>query len=217
MFSLRMPRDRVSAWRAAPIALAVLAAVGCGGTATTAASAASPGARQSAASAMDGMDMAAGPAASAGGMPAGGITPVPAQVLGTADWQGMKITAKAMTAVPFTVYDGTTEHTVKPGPKTSFHLMVLLTDAQTGVVIPYAGVWATITNSARIDFDERLWPMISRYMGPHYGNDVALPGTGSYRLSLLVSPPVSARHTEYQDVWLQPHRVTFTFHWEQRS
>ena len=52
--------------------------------------------------------------------------------------------------------------------------------------------------------------MISEYMGPHYGNDVSLPGAGDYQLSLLVSPPVSARHVEYQNVWLSPHRVTVT-------
>ena len=37
---------------------------------------------------------------------------------------------------------------------------------------------------------------------------------GSYRLSLLISPPVSARHVEYRDVWLKPHRVTMTFNWK---
>ena len=41
--------------------------------------------------------------------------------------------------------------------------------------------------------------MISRYMGPHYGNDVHVPGAGTYQLSLLVSPPVSARHVEYAE------------------
>ncbi len=78
---------------------------------------------------------------------------------------------------------------------------------------PLRIVWATITQGAATPFDERLWPMISRYMGPHYGYDVSLPGAGAYTLSLLVSPPVSARHVEYQDVWLKPHRVSFTFHW----
>jgi uncharacterized protein involved in high-affinity Fe2+ transport len=94
---------------------------------------------------------------------------------------------------------------------------VLLNDAQTGVVIPYASVWATITNGSKTDLDESLWPMISRYMGPHYGNNVVLSGSGTYHLSLLVSPPVSARHVEYQDVWLTPHRVNFTFQWKQTS
>jgi uncharacterized protein involved in high-affinity Fe2+ transport len=162
---------------------------------------------------MAGMDMGSGSSASAKSVPVGAIKPVPTQMLGSTTWQEMKITAQAMTAVPFVIYDGTSEQLVKPTSKTSFHLMVMLNDAQTGVAIPYAGVWATITQDGKVDFDERQWPMISRYMGAHYGNDVSLPGAGEYRLSLLVSPPVSARHVEYQKVWLDPHRVNFTFHW----
>jgi uncharacterized protein involved in high-affinity Fe2+ transport len=122
-----------------------------------------------------------------------------------------------MTPVPFLVDDGTSMREVKPPANVSFHLMVLLNDAQTGVVIPYATVWATITKGAAMPFDDRLWPMISRYMGPHYGDDVSLPGAGTYTLSLLISPPVSARHLEYQNVWLKPHEVTFTFHWKPTS
>ncbi len=155
----------------------------------------------------------AGASSSSGGVTANGIKPVPIQVLGTADWQGMKITAQVMTPVPFVVYNGTSRQLVKPG-KASFHLMVMLNDADTNVPIPYATVWATITKNGKVVFDERQWPMISRYMGPHYGNDVTLPGAGTYKLSLLISPPVSARHIEYQNVWLQPHRVNFTFPWK---
>lgn len=142
-----------------------------------------------------------------------GVKPVPTQVLGKGDWEGMKITAQAMTAVPFVIYDGNGERMVKPH-NASFHLMVTLDDEQTNVPIPYATVWATITKDGKVVFDERQWPMISRYMGPHYGNDVKLPGAGTYHLTLLVSPPVSARHVEYQHVWLKPHRVHFVFHWK---
>lgn len=214
-------------WRRA--ALALLATVVLGGCAaadknaatTTSSPASSAGSSSmgasstatSASGSMAGMDMGAG----ASGSPAGGVKPVPTQVLGTATWQGMKITAQAMTAVPFVVYDGSSEHLVKPGPKASMHLMVMLNDAYTDVPIPYASVWATITKDGKVVFDERQWPMISRYMGPHYGNDVTLPGPGTYQLSLLVSPPVSARHIEYENVWLQPHRVTFTFPWKPSS
>jgi uncharacterized protein involved in high-affinity Fe2+ transport len=56
--------------------------------------------------------------------------------------------------------------------------------------------------------------MISEYMGSHYGNNVTLPGAGHYELSLLVSPPVSARHVEYKNVWLKPHRMNFSFNWK---
>ncbi len=142
-----------------------------------------------------------------------GIKPVPTQTLATADWQGMKIVARATTAVPFVIFNGTSERMIKPG-KASFHLMVMLNDAHTGVALPYASVWATIKKAGRVVYDERQWPMISEYMGPHYGNDVSLPGAGDYQLSLLVSPPVSARHVEYQHVWLSPHRVNATFHWQ---
>jgi uncharacterized protein involved in high-affinity Fe2+ transport len=161
-------------------------------------------------SSSSGMNMVTG---ATSGASAGGIKPVPMQQLGVADWQGMKITADAMTPVPFIVYNGTTSQEIKPAKNVSFHLMVQLNDAQTGVVIPYASVWATVTKGSAMPFDNRLWPMISRYMGPHYGDDVSLPGAGTYQLTLLVSPPVSARHLEYQNVWLKPHRVTLTFHW----
>ena len=61
----------------------------------------------------------------------------------------MKITAEATTAVPFVIYNGTSEQMVKPGRNTSFHLMVMLSDAETGVAIPYSTVWATISQAAR--------------------------------------------------------------------
>ena len=166
---------------------------------------------------MTGTAMTASPSAAGGSAQAGGVSAVPMQVLGTATWQGMKVTAQAMTPVPFLVYNGTGMQQVKPARNASFHLMVLLNDAQTGVVIPYGSVWATIRQGARTSFNGSLRPTISRYMGPHYGNDVSLPGAGTYQLTLLVSPPVSARHLEYQDVWLKPHTVSFTFHWKPAS
>jgi uncharacterized protein involved in high-affinity Fe2+ transport len=142
-----------------------------------------------------------------------GITPVPTQVLSTSDWQNMKIQAMAMTAVPFVVYNGTREQTERMPKHVSFHLMVTLQDARSHEPIPYASVWATITRDGKVVYDARQWPMLAEYLGPHYGNNVALPGAGHYRLSLLVSPPVAARHIEYKNVWLKPHRVTASFNW----
>jgi uncharacterized protein involved in high-affinity Fe2+ transport len=211
---------KCAAQRAASVAAVAVLAAGCASAnKTNTASAPSTGGTtmHSSTTGMAGMAMgttstntSAGAAAEAS---VAGIKPVPTQILGTAEWQGMKIAAQAMTAVPFVIYNGTDERVVKPG-HASFHLMVLLDDAQTGVAIPYASVWATITKSSKVVSDERQWPMLSRYMGPHYGNDVTLAGPGNYKLSLLISPPVSARHIEYQNVWLKPHRVSFSFHWK---
>jgi hypothetical protein len=179
-------------------------------TTTTTVASSSAAASASGTGSMAGMNM--GPAETKA-ISVDGIKPVPTQTLASSIWQGMRVLARATTAVPFVIFNGTSERMVKPGPKSSFHLMVMLNDAHTGVPLPYASVWATITKDGKVVYDERQWPMISEYMGPHYGNDVSLPGAGQYKLSLLVSPPVSARHVEYQHVWLRPHRVTATFHW----
>ena len=203
--------------RLAPVAATALVAAACGSSNETITTVA-PGSSVSGSSpAMPGMSMSSGQATSSKAMSVNGIKPIPTRTLASATWQGMKITARETTAAPFVIYDGTTERMVKPGRRTSFHLMVMLSDAQTGVAIPYASVWATIRRAGKVIYDERQWPMISRYMGPHYGNNVTLPGAGSYQLTLLVSPPVSARHVEYQNVWLKPHRVTLVFQWRPSS
>ena len=133
--------------------------------------------------------------------------------LGDASWDGMNIQARTSAPATFMLFNGTTQELVKPTARDSFHLMVTLSDATTNVAIPYSSVWATITKNGKTIYDERLWPMISRYMGPHYGNNVALPAAGLYHLTLLVSPPVAARHLEYKNLWLTPHRVSMTFRW----
>jgi uncharacterized protein involved in high-affinity Fe2+ transport len=210
---MTLPQKRRIRHGLAILATGILLA-GCAAADKTATSSGSTTAGKAAASSsMPGMNMGGG-SGSAAAPTVNGIKPVPTQVLASTSWQGMKITAQAMTAVPFVIYNGTSEQMVKPSPHTSFHLMVMLNDAQTGVPIPYAGVWATISRAGKVVYDERQWPMISRYMGPHYGNDVSLPGAGEYQLSLLISPPVSARHVEYQNVWLSAHRVTLNFHWK---
>jgi uncharacterized protein involved in high-affinity Fe2+ transport len=200
------------AWHAA-FAAALVAVVlsGCGSSGQSGSQTSS-----SAAGTASGMGMNSN-AGSATGMEVNGIKPIPMRQLASATWQGMRIVAQEATAVPFIVYDGTRERMIKPGKKASFHLMVMLTDAHTGVTIPYATVWATIRRQGKVVYDERQWPMISAFMGPHYGNDVDLPGPGRYDLSLLISPPVSARHLEYQHVWLHPHRVEMTINWQPTS
>jgi hypothetical protein len=133
--------------------------------------------------------------------------------LGSTDWEGMSIQARTSAPATFLLFNGIAQQVVRPTTKDSFHLMVTLSDSTTGYAIPYSSVWATITRGSKIVFDERLWPMISRYMGPNYGNNVALPAAGLYHLTLLVSPPAAARHLEYKGLWLTPHRVILTFRW----
>jgi hypothetical protein len=197
---------------AASAAVVAAALAGCGAASGTASSPASSAGKAKRTS-MAGMNMGAH-AKHGLGMTLHGVKAIPTRQLASTTWQGMKIIARQGTAVPFLVFDGTRRRMVKPGPKSSFHLMVMLNDAHTGVAIPYATVWATIRRAGKVVYDERQWPMISAFMGPHYGNNVALPGSGTYQLSLLISPPVAARHLEYRDVWLKPHRINLAFHWK---
>ncbi len=153
----------------------------------------------------------------AGAAPAGRAAmpmPMPMTPLGVATWQGMQIEAVRSTPVTFGVFTGTKMQLVKATKKDSFHLMVKLTDVHTKTPVPYASVWATIKKGSKVVFDERQWPMLSAFMGVHYGNNVVLPGAGTYTLTLLIGPPQVARHPEYMHVWLKPHRVTFAFQWK---
>jgi hypothetical protein len=145
-----------------------------------------------------------------------GVKPVAIRTLATADWQDMKIQAQTMTPVSFVVFTGGGKQRLfKPPKGASFHLMVMLTDRHTHFQIPYASVWATITNSAgKVVYNDQQWPMISEYMGTHYGNNVPHLAPGSYTLKLLISPPVAARHLEYQHVWQKQHAVTEHFTWK---
>ncbi|HEX3804161.1 MAG TPA: iron transporter [Solirubrobacteraceae bacterium] len=148
-----------------------------------------------------------------------GIKPVAIRTIATSYWQDMEIQAQTMTPVAFVVFTGSgKEQTFKPGKNASFHLMIMLTDRHTHFQIPYASVWATILNTkGQAVYDERQWPMISEYMGSHYGNNVSLPRPGHYTLKLLISPPVSARHLEYAHIWQKPHTVTESFTWKPTS
>lgn len=145
-----------------------------------------------------------------------GTKPVPIRTLATAYWQDMEIQAQTMTPVPFVVFTGTgKERTFTPPKNASFHLMIMLTDRHTHFQIPYASVWATITNSAgKVVYNDQQWPMISQYMGTHYGNNVPHLAPGDYTLKLLISPPVSARHLEYAHVWRGQHEIIEHFSWK---
>jgi hypothetical protein len=134
--------------------------------------------------------------------------------LAETDWQGMRITLAAMRPQTFTIFEGLTHRTVRPTAKDNLHLMVLLADAQTSERIPYASVRAEVTEpDGHVVYDERLWPMISRSMGTHYGDNVALPRPGKYSVTLIIGPPQAARHPEYTHIWLQAKRVRVPLDW----
>jgi hypothetical protein len=129
-------------------------------------------------------------------------------------WQGMRIEAAFAPPVAFSIWNGTRLVRVRPKPSQNAHFMIVLSDAETGERIPYASVTATITDSSgKIVYSSRQWPMLSRSMGAHYGNNISLPHSGHYTLKLIIGPPAVGRHPEYEKVWLAPHTVELGFDW----
>ena len=173
----------------------------------------------SSSSGMAGMHMGGGSGSTTAVPEVNGQKPVPTQTLATSYWQGMEIQAQTRTPVRFILFNGDKEQMVDPPKHASFHLMVMLSDERTGEPMPYSGgVWATITNSTgKVVYDSQQWPMISAYMGPHYGDNVPQLASGRYKLTVLISPPNSARASEYKNVWQKPHDVTMYFRWNAKA
>jgi uncharacterized protein involved in high-affinity Fe2+ transport len=144
-----------------------------------------------------------------------GIKPVAIRTLATAYWQDMEIQAQTMTPTPFVVVDGSSEIMHRPPKGASFHLMVMLTSrTPPHYQIPYASVWATVLNRAgKQVWSAQQWPMISEYMGTHYGDNVPHLASGRYTLKLLISPPQEGRHLEYAHMWQHQHTVVTHFTW----
>lgn len=124
--------------------------------------------------------------------------------------EGMEI--RLMTADPesFFILQGEKIKTVEKKPADTFHMMVLLRDQQNGWFIPNTAVWMTIKDTkGAVVFDERMWPMLAEQI--HYGNNVALPGPGHYRIEIQIGAPQLARHRPYQEKWLKPFKVVFEY------
>lgn len=137
------------------------------------------------------------------------------KVLGQETWEGMTIAVAMSQPTRFTLFMGDQRREVNPTPDDDFHLMAVLSDEETGERIPYSTVWVTVLDvDGKVVFDERMWPMISRSMGTHYGVNVGLPQSGSYTVRLQVGPPQAARHPEYADRWLGPHRYEMNLQWD---
>ena len=206
---------RARAGTALAASLLALALAGCGGKSQAVGSL--PIITESTSSTSTGGEVSgttAGMPASHAGTSTEAMPGMPMRQVAETTWQGMRIAAAFMPAVKFSIWNGTRQQLVKPTPSENVHLMIVLSDAQTGERIPYASVAATITGPDRkVVYSNRQWPMLSRSMGMHYGNDLSLPKAGHYMLKLLIGPPAVGRHPEYQKVWLVPHTVELPFDW----
>lgn len=187
------------------ILVLVLALAACGGQ-----GAGAPAAEPTAADSSSMQDMEMDSSGDMGDMSGMAMEPV-----GQTEWEGMTISLASSPPAEHTVFQGSENRQITPTSEDSLHLMVVLADAETGERIPYSSVWLTIEDAdGTVVFDERMWPMISRAMGTHYGINVPLPAAGTYDVSVQVGPPQVARHAEYTDRWQEPYTFETELEWE---
>lgn len=97
-----------------------------------------------------------------------------------------------------------------PLSQATHHLEVKAFDVLSKAPIPYMTIKATITKldgGQPITFD--VPPMIGGAF--HYGDNVALPGKGKYRIALEIQPPQLMRYATARTRWTAAPKVSFDF------
>jgi hypothetical protein len=160
---------------------------------------------------MAGMDMGG----SGGGAGKGAAETMQMRRLGSASAAGRKVELDVSAPVTFSVYEG--EKLVKHAPTTgqNAHVMLLLSDAQTGDRLPDATITLRITDpSGKVVSSGPQYPMIGMGMGIHYGDNVTIPKSGKYVAQLVVGPPRIGRHADTTNRWNTTTRMSIPFTWD---
>ena len=107
---------------------------------------------------------------------------------------------------------GTTRNKVVVKSDDSLHLMASVWDVKTKTILPL-DVSVDISNDDGQVTTKSLWPMISPNMGYHGGDNVALPGEGTYDVTLRVGSLNMNRTKPFKGRFIKPRtaETTFTF------
>ncbi len=117
-------------------------------------------------------------------------------------------------AVEFTVSEGGEQRKHPPAPGDNAHVMVLVSDAESRDRLPDAGVTAQITGpDGEAVHNGPLYPMIGMGVGLHYGDNMKLATSGTYKAVIVVGPPQIGRHPESVDRYDGPVKLELPFEW----
>lgn len=90
---------------------------------------------------------------------------------------------------PFWLVTGTEREEVVPSDSRGVHLMVTVSDAETGQVLPSdTGSTMRVLRDGDLIDQRTPWPMISQTMGFHFGDNVSLPEDGMYTVEIDLNP-----------------------------
>ncbi|EJN60120.1 iron transporter [Halogranum rubrum] len=93
----------------------------------------------------------------------------------------------------------------------SVHLMAVVWEPETGVVVPSTDVTVELTNDDGLVYEEVVYPMFSQQMGVHYGDNVPLPGDDIYTANVTVAGLPFERFGAFDGQFEQAATATIEF------
>lgn len=94
----------------------------------------------------------------------------------------------------FWLVTGTRTERVSITADDSIHLMAVVWDRETGIVLPDASPAVDISVAGESVTSLNPWTMLSQPMGTHFGDNVVLSSEGSYTFDVAISPPSLTRY-----------------------
>jgi hypothetical protein len=93
----------------------------------------------------------------------------------------------------------------------SVHLMAVVWDPETGVVVPSTDVTVELTNDDGLVYQEVVYPMFSQRMGVHYGDNVPLDGDDIYTAKVTVAGVPFNRFGSFEGTFEQASTAEIEF------
>lgn len=93
----------------------------------------------------------------------------------------------------------------------SVHLMGSVWDTETKTILPVGNPPVTITDGDEHIRSKPLWSMLSQNMGYHFGDNIELPGNGTYTVELQFGPVNIRRTGAFRDSFDSAASATFDF------
>lgn len=99
----------------------------------------------------------------------------------------------------------------------SVHLMMTVWDTETKTVVPTASHSLKLTKDGESVDERSLWPMLSQSMGYHFGDNIPLPGDGTYTATIQLASLDARRTGAFADRFNESVTVEIEFDYKQTT
>ena len=99
----------------------------------------------------------------------------------------------------------------------SIHFMGTLWDTETKTVLPYTNVSVEVTQDGESVDERSLWPMLTQPMGFHFGDNMSLPGDGTYTATVRIGAIQPRRTGSFEGEFGEPTTVDMEFEYSRAT